>query len=135
MMVIAMHDIYELLCPLALCHHMEGPAVHQVFKKGPEEHSSQKSQRHSRQGILQRVPAVIKEIADDRNIHTPDHQRMCLGKHFQVLIPEQLRLSLIMYFFEFHGISFFCCSNISDPQKYESPGKPASFPQKWQKGD
>ena len=36
MMMIAMHDIYEFLCPFAFCHPMKNKTMHDVFKKGPE---------------------------------------------------------------------------------------------------
>ena len=50
------------------------------------------------------LPLIIQHIDHNRYIHTPDHQRMCFGKHFQVRIFEKLCLPFIMNFFELHTL-------------------------------
>src|SRR5438445_7982304 len=40
MMVVAMHDIDDLLRSFTFRYHMKGPAMHDILEKGPEEHTS-----------------------------------------------------------------------------------------------
>src|SRR5260221_5180881 len=102
MMVITMHDIYKFLRPFAISYPMKCKAVHQVFKKSPEKHTSKKSQGHPDNCKIKPFMAQIQKINHYRHVQSPDYQRMRFGQHFQVLVPKQLGLTFIMYFFEFH---------------------------------
>lgn len=73
-----------------------------VFKQSPEKHAANKSQNNPAGGIIQFGATIIKHIHDHRQVHAPDHQWMCFGKHFQVIILEQPGLSFIMNFIELH---------------------------------
>ena len=103
MVVIAMKNIDYLFCSFAFRDPMENKAMGHVFKKTPEKYTAQKS-KDDPPGCEARAGAtVIQHIDHNRQIHSPDHQRMCFGQHFQVRIFEKLGLPFIMNFFEFHG--------------------------------
>ena len=123
MVVIAMHDIDELLCSGTLTHPMKGKPVHQVFEEAPEEATRDKGQRDPHHGIPQARSAVIQEIADDGHIDPPDHQGVRLGQHFHILILEQLRLTFIMDFFEFHLLIDFIARQYHIPSIHPSSSK------------
>ena len=97
-----MHDVYELLGPFAVGHPMKCKTVHQVFKKGPEKHPAKKGKCNPDNRIIKPCIAQIQKINNYRHIHSPNYQRMRFGQHLQVLIPKQLSLTFIMYFFKFH---------------------------------
>jgi len=102
MMMIAVKGVDELLRPWAFCNHVKHITVHQVFEEGPEKPSGQENQGYADNRVVQPGPAVIKRITDNRQVHSPDHKRVGLGQHFKILVLKQLRLSFIMYLFEFH---------------------------------
>jgi hypothetical protein len=83
---------------------MKYEPVHQVFKEGPEQHPAKEYQRDPDQREFIPVRAIIQGVANDRQIQTPDHQRVSLGQHLKILVLEKLGLSLIMYLLEFHPI-------------------------------
>jgi len=88
MMVIAMHDVNELFGSFTVSHPMEGKPVHQILKKGPKEHPTQKNKGNGSDPIIQGSIAKIKEIDNNRQVYAPDHQGMRFGEHFQVVIPK-----------------------------------------------
>jgi hypothetical protein len=77
--------------------------VSDVFKKTPEKHTAKENKYHSGSSESQGIITVIKHISNYRNIHSPDHQGMGFGQHFQVIAFKQPGLALIVDFFKFHG--------------------------------
>ena len=57
--MVPMHDIDELLRPLALGDPMECEPVHDVFKEGPAEHSDKKDQEDMRNGVAVFGAAIV----------------------------------------------------------------------------
>jgi hypothetical protein len=45
----------------------------------------------------------IGQIDQDRKIHSPDHQGMGFGKHFEKITFKESGLPFIVYFFKFHA--------------------------------
>ncbi len=74
-----------------------------VFKETPEKHTAKESKDNSSGSEARAGSTVIQHIDHNRQIHSPDHQWMCFGKHFQVWIFEKLGLPFIMNFFELHS--------------------------------
>jgi hypothetical protein len=103
MMVIAMQSVNKLLRPATLGNEMKKEPVYQVFKQGPEHHSSKKGEKNPEPRIVQPGTAVIKHINHDRQVHSPDHQGMSFGQHFKKTVPEQSCLALIMNLLKFHN--------------------------------
>ena len=102
LMVIAMHDVYKLTRLCAVCHPVKSEAMHEVFKKGPENHPDDKNENYIDHGEAQNGSAAIKHITDNREVDPPDYKRVSFGEHFQVCVLKQLSLPLIVYLFEFH---------------------------------
>src|SRR5579859_3036644 len=69
MMVIAVHDIDELLRPGALGDQMKKIAVHDIFEEGPGEHPDKKDHYDGGNGKTESRPAVIQRKTYDRKIH------------------------------------------------------------------
>ena len=101
-MMIAMECIDKFLCLATVSHHMKQEAMGNIFKKGPEEHSTQKSEDDPRCGIMQGIAAIKQHISYHGQIHAPNHQGMGFGKHFKKIIPEKPCLSLIVNLFKLH---------------------------------
>jgi len=86
MVVIAVHCIDESLRPLAIGHGMEGEPVHEIFKKGPEKDPAEEDEGDAPGQVAEVESRMIKEVTDNRQVHSPDDQGMRLCQHFQVLI-------------------------------------------------
>jgi hypothetical protein len=101
--VIAMHYIDHSLGFLTVCYHMKDPAVHQVFEKGPEEHTTKEKQRNPYRTELEPRNGIIAKSNDHRQVDAPDHERMGLCQKFKGRVLKQLRLPLIVNFLKFHA--------------------------------
>ena len=62
--------------------------MHDVFKECPEEHTDKKNSDYLFDCQPDMTGAEIQHVRNDRDIHAPDHQRMCLGKVFEVAVVE-----------------------------------------------
>src|ERR1051326_1358837 len=102
-MVIAVKNIHYFLCSFTFCHPMKNKTMGNVFKKRPEDHASRKCKRDPYSRIIKTTAAIIQHVNNDRQINTPDHQRVGLRQHLEVLIFEKPRLSFIMNFFKIHS--------------------------------
>ena len=103
MMMVAMKRIYNFSCSFTFGHPMEDITMSDIFKKRPEKHTAEKSQYNSHSRIIKRVAAIIKHIYNNRQINSPNDQRVCFGQHFKILILKKPGLPLIINFFELHA--------------------------------
>lgn len=46
--------------------------------------------------------AEKKHVGNNREIYTPNYERVSFCEVFQVLVLKQFRLAFVMYFFKFH---------------------------------
>lgn len=83
-----MQRVCKPLQTRTLTDHMKYKAMRNVFEEGPEKHSAEERKQDPHSRILKPCAAVIKHIAEDRNIHAPYHQGVRLGQHFQVIALE-----------------------------------------------
>lgn len=83
-----MHHISEFLNPGIVAYPVKQKTMSQVFKECPEEYTRQEDQCDPEKRIFQFAVAEVQHVNDDGQIDAPDHEGMCLGQHFQVLIPE-----------------------------------------------
>lgn len=104
LVVIAMQYIHDALRPLAVCDEMEHKAVNQVFKKSPGKYTRSEKHQAGKKVVTKIIKGRIKQNSNHGRIDSPYHQWMCFGKHLQILVPEQLRLSLIMYLLKPHKL-------------------------------
>jgi hypothetical protein len=114
MMMVPVHDIDDLLSPVAFCHQMKYKTMHDIFKECPEQHPSKENDEYPCCAELKDRISVKNEINNNGKINTPNDQGMRFGKHFQVTVPEQLGLSLIVNLFKSHEPLIGC-------QKYKLP--------------
>ena len=72
-------------------------------KKGPEKHTAEESQQDGAGTVIVFGSREVNDIAQDRDVHTPDHQGMGLCQCFQEIILKKAGLAFIMNLFEFHS--------------------------------
>src|SRR5688572_21401821 len=106
MVVVPVHDVYELLRPFAFGDPVKQEAVGQVFKKCPEKHASEVEYYGAQNRKTLGIDGIKRESDNKRKVYAPDHQRICLCEHFQVRITEQLRLSFVVNFIKLHASQF-----------------------------
>ena len=101
-MVIAMKNINDFLPTLAFGFHMKNKSVGDIFKECPEEHPTEKNKQDSTGAVIIFCSRCINDKGQDRDVHTPDNQRIRLCQGFQEIVFEQAYLSFIVNFFEMH---------------------------------
>ena len=87
-MMVSMNQVNEFDGPLAAGCKMKGEAVDHVFEKRPEENTRQEGQCGLSGAEFTDEDAEIDRIADQRQIHPPNHQRMRLGEPLEMAVPE-----------------------------------------------
>lgn len=106
LMVIAMHGIGQFPGSRTFTYPVKNKPVGEVFKESPAENRQPVYKGDPDIGITKRCFAVIQHIADHGQIHTKNNNGMGFRQQFQIAVTEDLRLSFIVYFFEFHILSF-----------------------------
>src|SRR5690606_33804875 len=86
------------------------------FEECPEKHSREERKRHPKQWIIKPCITVIQHVAYHGKVHAPDHQRVCLGEHFKVVVLEESSLALVVNLIELHAAKIIK----SLPQIYDS---------------
>lgn len=106
LMVITMYRIGDFAGSRTFTYPVKNKAVGEVFEEAPTQYCQPvyKGDPHIR--IAERCFAVVQHIADHGQIHTKNNNGMGFRQHLQVAVTEDLRLSFIVYFFEFHILSF-----------------------------
>ena len=103
MMMIAVERVRNFFSYRVIAYPMENVPVRYVLKKRPEEHATKEYEQYCTNRITKAPVAVKEHINNYGQIHSPDHQRVCFGQHFQEIILKQTSLSFIMYFFKMHA--------------------------------
>lgn len=106
LMVITMHRIGDFPGGGVFAYPVENKAVGEVFEEGPAQYRQPvyKGDPHIR--IAECCFAVVQHIAYHGQIHPKNNNGMGFRQQLQVAVTEDLRLSFIVYFFEFHILSF-----------------------------
>ena len=86
MMMVAVKRVRNFFSYRVITYPMEKVPVRYVLKKSPEEHTAKEYKQHCTNGITQAPVAVKEHINNYRQIHSPDHQRVCFGQHFQEIV-------------------------------------------------
>jgi len=109
MVVIAVHDVHELSGTLAFGTKVKGITVCQVFKKRPEEHGADKPGGYFAPAKSKFTAGVNGKTNNKRKVHSPNDQRVSLGKKFQHRILEKLCLAFVVDFLKLHTLFGFAC--------------------------
>jgi hypothetical protein len=102
-MMIAVQRVRNFFSNRVITYPMENIPVCYVLKKRPEKHTPKEYEQDSTKGIIEALVAVIEHVNNYRQIHSPDHQRVRFGQHFQEIVLKQTSLPLIMNFFKMHA--------------------------------
>jgi hypothetical protein len=98
-----------------VAHPMKYKPVHNVFKECPEKNTAQKKKTNRQHAKIKSRSRIIGQQNNYGEIHCPDNEWVSFCKIFKILIPENLRLSFIMNFVEFHAFFVsFAATKISD---------------------
>jgi hypothetical protein len=103
MVMVSMKCVRKFLQALFFTDQVENKPMGKIFEECPEKHPGQEGQQHARQGVLKRCVPIIQHIDNNRQVHSPDYQRMSLCQHFQVVAFEEAGLAFIMDFLELHA--------------------------------
>ncbi len=103
MMMIAVQYINKFLSSFGSRFQVKNIPVGHVFKQTPKKHSSEEGQQYPVYAVIITGSAEVNHVTENWNIHSPDHQGVGLGQHFQKTILKKAGLAFIMNFFELHG--------------------------------
>jgi len=106
------HDIHKLFYAFTFWRQMESIAVCQVFEECPEKHGTNKPDRNFASAEAQCTAGIDGKPDNEREIHTPDNQRVTFGEKFQNRILKKLRLPFVMDFLKLHGDGEFVAANL-----------------------